>query len=569
MRFKIRIIFFLVFVFFNNLISGVDNISGVNLDYDKDSDRIFFYSNGGQPDEVLYYDYVILGAGSAGSVVASKLADDPNNTVLLVEEGVWDTIFPNIWDTNTNWNLNTNPAIIQTYPNSSNKSMDYMVGKVIGGTNSINSMIVMGGSHENYEDWSNTTENPLLNWENSKSALEDIMVRFDFYRLPQKREFFMEIKDALKTIGYSFNPYPLRNGVHRGSFSDRMYMMKYDYVTNTTKRQTSFGQYVRKDKQLGKKNLDIMTGEKAIKHHFVKGKKNTIRVKGVLLSNIGVKRTRYINIAREIVLSMGAIKTSQWLQLNGIGNRDHLESIGIKSVIDSPGVGVGLKDEILIPYKGRPLSDQYKNNVDLPKRVSYYDGFQVNGPTIGKNFTHSTSSDYILNLDINKNGFICDIQSSSGLGTNDKGFVKIISNDHTKAPEISINIDDSQEKLDIFLDALKECRSLEQYFVDIGILSHTIYGPSIPVDVGNESTTDLIDYIKKEFQFLNYPCCSVKSGAKNNPFAPLDGKFKVKGVSNLRVVDASSLPKPTSGPPNVPIIALATQVSQMILNEND
>jgi len=534
-------------------------------DKDKDSERNFFYANGGNPNEILYYDYVILGAGTAGSVVASKLADDPKATILLVEEGPW-ALHPNIWNTDNwvyNWIINPDPVVSKAFPvlpqaSLQDRTPSVLRAKVVGGCNSHNGMVVMGGSKQNYEDWANITENSLLNWVHSKDALEDVMVHYNFYRLSQNRVLFPEMKDALHSLGYTFNPEPLRNGRQRGSYSDRIFMMKFDPTNNTTRRETSFSQYVQRDIDR-KRNLDVLVNEKAMKLHIVKNK-GKLRVKGVLLSNVGIKKTKYISVAKEIIISMGAIETPKFLQLNGIGDRDQLESIGIKSVLNSPGVGMGLVDDIYTQYRGRPLADAYKN-LSIPHRTSTYDGLHVYGPVSSGNFTYSTSCDYIMNFDITTDGFVCDVETSQ-IGS--EGYVRIVSNDHTKDPEIYFDPFQEEADLETYAGAIRDCRKLEKHLVSKGILSNTTYGPSIPSDT--ESIQDYVEYLRKSASLDSHPCCSVRMGPKSQPNAPLDGKFRVKGIKNLRVIDLSALPTQVSGNPNIPLVALATQAVKTILD---
>ncbi|KAF2074770.1 hypothetical protein CYY_003916 [Polysphondylium violaceum] len=561
---KLFIVFVLHLIIFQfSLVESANNSKEVD---EKDPNRSFFYANGGQPNDVLYYDYVILGAGTAGSVVASKLAENPDINVLLVEEGPF-ALHPNIWNTDNwvqNWIINPDPVISKKFdilpqPSLNDRPAEILRAKVVGGCNAHNGMVVMGGSKQNYEDWANVTENPLLNWAHAKEALEDVMVHYNFYRLPQNRVMFPEMKDALKSLGYTYNPEPLRNGKQRGSYGDRVYMMRFDPVTNTTRRETSFSQYVQKDIDK-KRNLDVMVNEKAIKLNIgkVKGK---LKAKGVLLSNVGIKKTKYINVAKEIIISMGSIETVKFLQLNGIGDREYLESIGIKSVVDSPGVGVGLMEDMYTQYRGRPLSDKYKSTY-IPQRVSLYDGLHVYGPVVSGKFTYSTSCDYIMNFDITNDGFKCDVESSQ-LGS--EGYVRVTSNDHTLDPEIFYDPGEKQSDLQTYAGAIRDCRKMENYLVKAGVLSNTTCGSSIPSDT--ESMDDYIEYLKKTVSLDSHPCCTVRMGAKMNTMAPLDGKFRVKGVKNLRVVDLSALPSQVSGNPNIPLVVIATQAVKTILQD--
>ncbi|KAF2074771.1 hypothetical protein CYY_003917 [Polysphondylium violaceum] len=523
----------------------------------------FFKENGGEPNEIIVSDYCILGAGTTGSVLASKLADTGKG-ILLVEEGPW-ALDPGIWNA-PNWSewlrKTPDPVIIKIFngkPQQSlnNRTLSSTRGKVIGGCNSVNAMVVMGGSSSDYQEISRLSENSYLTWENAKEALEDVQNHYSLYRLPNNRILFPEMRQALESLGYLYNNETLKNGRIRGSYNDRVYMMKFHPDTNNATRQTSFSQYVERD-IVHKRNLRVLSGERAVKIHFTK-RDGKLIVKGVLLENVGITKSTYVRIKKELIVSMGAIETPKWLQLNGIGDRNYIESIGIKSVLHSPEVGKGFREDMYCGYFGRPLSDKYKNTT-IPHRSSVHDGFHVYGPP-DNNSTKSTSSEYILNYDVAQQGFLCHFESTR-MGS--EGYIRITDKDRKKDPEISIDIMNNRENLLTYAKALKECRILEKKLVILGVLSNSTYGPSIPSDT--ESMGDYIEYIRNKASYASHPCCTVRMGGANSS-SPIDSRFKLRGTENLRVIDASVLPSPVSGNPNIPLVVLATQAAKSIVDE--
>eukprot|EP01132_Coremiostelium_polycephalum_P005644 gene5644-7027_t len=536
---------------------------GHDLNIDE-NDRNFINERirGGQIPYTLSYDYVVLGAGTAGSVVASKLSDKSSNKVLLVEEGPW-ALNPNIHNPNNwkvNWLDNPDPVVSkdffsdpQLYMN--NKVMSSPRAKVVGGCNSHNAMVTLTASNKDFSEWFNYTNNPIWSPQTFRESLRVIGEQFDIQTLNTNRVLLPEIRSGLEQSGYTFNPNGW-GGIIPGSFIERMYMIHVDNSTQpaTLTRQSTYTQFVEKDLET-KSNLDVVTGEKAIYLNYRKNRQGKTFVRGVLIQNVGTKRYTYVVARKEVIVSMGAYESPKFLQLNGIGNKTLLQNHGIRVVVDSPAVGSNLRDQLFTLYFGKALSEAYRN-ITIPKRHPIWDGFHVFGTV------NTTSVDYLMGVDFMGGRMSCSIENTK---VKSSGYVEIQSSNHKLNPKFNENSFKEVSDREAMIAGVRECRRIEAKLVQMGVLDDSDAGAMLP---NNASEQDILNHLKNAATSDFHPCCTVKMGPANDPSAPLDTELKVKGVENLRVIDASIFPTHIVGNPNMVIAAASLQISKSMLVNN-
>lgn len=319
------------------------------------------------------FDYVIVGAGSAGSILANRLTEDGTKSVLVLEAGrsdyPWDLLiqmpaalpFPagkSLYD----WRYETDPE-----PYMDGRRVKHARGKVLGGSSSINGMIYQRGNPMDYERWGG--DDGMENWnfahclpyfkrlENTLGAESSDEYRghdgpFTLERGPAKNPLFKAFFDSAVEAGYSRTPDV--NGYRQEGFGP------FDKHVHNGRRMSASRAYLRP--VMNRKNLTVKTRAFVSSINF-DGKKAT----GLTYTRNG--RTHHVT-AGEVILSGGAINTPQLLQLSGVGEAEHLRSLGIEPVVNLPGVGENLQDhlEAYIQYAcPQPVSEQPNlNKLKMP-----------------------------------------------------------------------------------------------------------------------------------------------------------------------------------------------------------
>eukprot|EP01133_Synstelium_polycarpum_P012841 gene12841-15076_t len=507
-------------------------------------------------DETIIVDYLILGAGTAGSIVAGKLSEDKNLKVLLVESGPWDTnpwIY-NISDWTEHWVIHPEiyapneqiqfPALPE--PHLDDRHLRNLRGKVAGGCSSTNGMIALTCDKSNYEKWTSITGMSHWSWDTMRGNIGDLDTNFHFTKLSEDRVFMPQLKSAIEYIGYKYIPDQFHTATMDG-FGTRLFMFRTD-ANGTMTRESPYSQYV-KDKRQSRPNLDVKTGWSATKLEYGKQGDNSTFVKGchmVLADN----RSVYVQVKKEVIVSMGTYETPKFLQLNGIGNSTYLSSIGIKPVVDSPMVGQGLKDTLFMYYEGKKLVKE-KEGVHIPYRTPVRDGYHVYGPSGGPNR-------FILSVDITSySRFLCTVEPTQPKST---GYVRMTSNDSLSKPEIFVNYFSVEtDELD-YLDGIKECQRIQRHLETQGIIDAN---STESVELGADDAA-ILKTIRLKATANQHACCSVRMGSSNTKESAVDGNLRVNGISNLRVVDASVFPDAPSGNPMIPVTLVALEAAKLI-----
>lgn len=534
------------------------------------------------------YDYIIIGAGTAGCVLANRLTQDLNKSVLLIEAGAKDDY---VWihipvgylycidNPRTDWRFRT-----EADAGLNGRSLLYPRGKVLGGCSSINGMIYMRGQHADYERWADATGDDRWRWD----QVLPLFRRTEDYHggasehhgaggewRVEKQRLRWDILDAFREAARETG-IPNSDDFNTGDNEGCGY---FDVNQKSGIRWNTAKAFLRTAAKRG--NLTIMTGCHVQKLILTTEQSKT-RCTGVEFIGGGQHWTA--TSTRETVLSAGAVGSPQILQLSGIGPASLLAQHGIQPHVDLPGVGDNLQDHLQIrmvfKVQGVKTLNTLANSWHGKLRIGLEYAFTRSGPMamapsqLGL-FTRSDPSQPTANIQYHVQPLSLDrfgeplhnfpafTASVCNLRPTSRGHVRIASGDPHVAPKITTNYLSTPEDRKVAADSLRLTRRIAAAPA-LQAYTPEEYKPGPQWQTDEELAQASGDIGTTIF----HPVGTCKMGRADDPMAVVDSELRVRGVAGLRVVDASVMPFITSGNCNSPTIMIAEHASDLIRAEN-
>ncbi len=526
------------------------------------------------------FDYVIVGAGSAGAVLAARLSEDPGTSVLLLEAGgaaeadhiTIPAAFASLFQTRWDWGYRTTEQ-----KQLEGRRADWPRMKALGGCSSMNAMIYIRGNRADYDTWRD--DFGATGW-----GYDDVLPAFvkaegntrlggpfhgqDGPLHVEDRRYTHPLTQAWvdSAVATGFKPTDDFNG------SEQEGAGLYQVTCRKGRRWSVAKGYL--EPAAGRANLTVRTGA-LVEKIEVEGS----RAVGVTYQLGRERRTSYVDA--EVLLCGGAINSPQLLMLSGIGPGEHLREVGVDLVADLPGVGQNLHDHPAVPlvFETTGTTDLAEHNtlLNFARAKATGTGPLTSNVGEGGGFFRSRESLAAPDLQVHvaPTGFYDNglhepttrrvTLAPTLVHVASRGAVRLRSTDPRWHPDIDPGYYDDQSDLDAMTAGVR--RMLET--VATGPLAAMVTGTGLPTMAGwGQDPTDaqIVEHVRAQTQTLYHPVGTCAMG--NDDRAVVDPELRVRGIEGLRVVDASVMPMVTRGNTNAPTVMIGERAAALLRGRN-